>query len=405
MAKKKAKSPSKTPPWSKTGAAPIHAGAATQKPRGTSGTSSAVSNNTKTNEKEILTTKKDEKEILTTKEEKKEVLKALRDGFGEGLMLAAKDDPNVVALSADLTESNRMLEFKKAYPDRFVETGIAEQNLVGLSAGMAHAGKVAFCASFAVFCPGRSWDQIRVSLCYSQANVKIYGGHAGITVGEDGATHQALEDIAITRVLPNMTVIVPADAIEMRKATIAAAKMEGPVYLRGGREKLPMATAEDTPFAIGKANVLRKGKNVTIIACGIMVHEALLAADELARKKIDAQVIDLHTIKPIDENAILSAAHDTGAIVTAEEHQTTGGLGSAVAEVLAKNFPTPVEMVGVKDTFGESGTGQALLDKYGLRAANIVDAVKRALERKKQHNVKRETLKISAADIRKLKKR
>ena len=248
---------------------------------------------------------------------------------------------------------------------------------------MSHVGKVPFAASFAAFSPGRNWDQIRVSICYSGANVKLYGGHAGLTVGEDGATHQALEDIAILRVLPRMTVLVPADATEMKKATIAAARMQGPVYLRGGRAKLPQATSEDTPFVIGKAVELRKGKDVTIIACGIMVYESLLAAEQLASKKISACVLDMHTIKPLDEDAVLDAADRTGAIVTAEEHQVIGGLGAAVSEVLTSGLPVPLERVGVKNTFGESGTADALLGKYGLRAKDIVEAVLRVLERKK----------------------
>jgi transketolase len=311
----------------------------------------------------------------------KEITKALRDGFGEGILLAAKENDQVVALCADLTESNRLDEFKKTYPNRFVEVGIAEQNLIGVAAGMAHVGKIPFAASFAVFSPGRSWDQIRVSVCYSGANVKVVGGHAGITVGQDGATHQSLEDIAITRVLPRMTVIVPADALEMRKATLAAAKFKGPVYLRSGREKLPLVTSESSPFVIGKANTLKDGKDLTIIACGNLVREALLAAETLAARKIDAAIVNMHTIKPIDEAAIIAAAK-TGAIVTAEEHQITGGLGSAVAEVLAATTPAPLERVGVNNTFGESGTGAELMDKYGLRAKDIVAAALRVLARK-----------------------
>jgi transketolase len=312
----------------------------------------------------------------------KEVMKSLRDGFGEGIMIAAQENPNIVALSADLTESNRLDEFKKTFPQRFVEIGIAEQNLIGVAAGMAHAGKIPFAASFAVFSPGRSWDQIRVSVCYSGANVKVVGGHAGITVGQDGATHQALEDIAITRVLPRITVIIPADAIEMRKATIAVAKMKGPVYLRSGREKFPLVTSESSPFVIGKANTLKDGKDVTIIACGNMVREALLAAEELAKRKINAGVVNMHTIKPIDEKAIIEAAK-TGAVVTAEEHQITGGLGAAVAEVLTATTPVPLERVGVKDTFCESGIAAELMDKYGLRSKNIVAAALAVIARKK----------------------
>ena len=334
-------------------------------------------------------------------EKPKEIVKALRDGFGEGMLLVAKDNPDVVALCADLTESNRLDEFKKTYPTRFVEVGIAEQNLVGVAAGMAHVGKIPFAASFAVFSPGRSWDQVRVSVCYSNANVKIVGGHAGITVGQDGATHQALEDVALMRVLPRMTVLVPADATEMRKAVLAAAKVQGPVYLRSGREKFPQVTKEDAEFIIGKAAMLRNGADVTIIACGNLVREAMLAAEALAAEKITARVLNMHTIKPIDERAILDAAHDTGAVVTAEEHQIIGGLGSAVAEVIATHLPVPMERVGVKDTFGESGTGAELMDKYGLRSVNIVAAVKQVLARKEHHDIgKREVLKVPPAVVR-----
>ncbi len=329
--------------------------------------------------------------------------RALRDGFGDGMLILGEKDPRVVALCADLTESDRLVAFRGKWPERFVEMGVAEQNMIGVAAGMAHAGKVPFTASFAVFSPGRSWDQVRVSVCYSANNVKLYGGHAGLTVGEDGATHQALEDIAITRVLPRMIVLVPADAIEMRKATLAAARLKGPVYLRGGREKQAQVTTDETPFEIGHANLLRDGKDVTIIACGIMVREALLAAKELAGNGVEARVLDMHTIKPLDEDAILAAASETGAIVTAEEHQVIGGLGSAVAETLGAQYPVPMEFVGVKDTFGESGTASALLDKYGLLARDIVAATMRVLERKKRGG-KMAGFAPSGKDVRKLPK-
>ncbi len=317
-----------------------------------------------------------------------DVKKATRDGFGEGLLYLGKTNPHVWALCADLTDSDRMVKFRDEFPERFVECGIQEQNMMGVAAGLAVTGKVAFAGSFAVFAPGRNWDQLRVSVCYSKHNVKLYGGHAGITVGEDGATHQALEDIAITRVLPNMTVIVPCDSNEMARATIAAAHTPGPFYLRGGRAKFPQVTTVDAPFEIGKALPLRNGKHATIIACGIMVREALIAAEELKKSRIDVAVLNMHTIKPLDEHAVIHAAHETGAIVTAEEHQVTGGLGSAVAEAVAKHMPVPIEMVGVKDTFGESGTADALLDKYGLRAKDIVAAVKHVLVRKKKEKPK-----------------
>lgn len=313
--------------------------------------------------------------------------KALRDGFGEGMMVLGETNQKVVALCADLTGSDRLTKFQAQWPHRFVEVGVAEQNLAGIGAGMARVGKIPFTASFAVFHPGRSWDQIRVSGCYSKNNLKIYGGHAGITVGEDGATHQALEDVGIMRVLPNMTVICPADATQMKKATIAAATHPGPVYLRGGREKQPQTTLEDADFVIGKAEKLRHGKHVTIIAFGVMVREALLAAAALEKRKISALVLNMHTIKPLDVNAIIDAAHETGAIVTAEEHQVNCGLGSAVAEVLAEHIPTPQVRVGVKDTFGESGTAASLMDKYGLRAVDIVAAVEHVLERKRKNKL------------------
>ena len=327
--------------------------------------------------------------------------KALRDGFGEGLMELGKENENVVALCADLTDSDRMADFRDTWPDRFVECGIQEQNMMGVASGMALVGKIPFVGSFAVFSPGRNWDQLRVSVCYSERNVKIYGGHAGITVGEDGATHQALEDIAITRVLPNMTVIVPADSNQMRQATVAAGSVNGPVYLRGGRPKKTQVT-KNAPFVIGKALPMRSGRDVTIIACGIMVHEALLAAEELQKEKIDAEVICMHTIKPLDVHAIVDAAHLTGCIVTAEEHQVHGGLGSAVSEALAEHFPVPLEIVGVKDMFGESGTGEALQDKYGLRATDIKAAVYRVLDRKKHP---KQSFKPSTKDVRKATKK
>lgn len=306
---------------------------------------------------------------------------ALRDGFGRGMLVAAKNK-NVWALSADLTESNRLDAFRDKYPARFVEVGVAEQNLIGVSAGLARTGKIPFAASFAVFSPGRSWDQVRVSACYSNLPVKIYGGHAGLTVGEDGATHQALEDIAITRCLPNMTVIVPCDAEEMRRATIAAAKHDGPVYLRGGRPKYSVITNAKTPFEIGKANVLRKGKDVTIIACGLMVGRALQAAKELHMHRIDCEVINCHTIKPLDEKTIIESAAKTGAVVTVEEHQIIGGLGSAVAEVLGEQNPVPIVRVGVQDCFGESGGWEELLVKHGLTNGGVARAVRKALRRK-----------------------
>ena len=307
---------------------------------------------------------------------------ATRDGYGKGMLELGKANKDVVVLSADLTESTRANWFKEAFPDRFIECGVAEQNMMGVAAGLAYNGKIPFACSFSVFSPGRNWDQLRVSVCYSNANVKVGSTHAGLTVGEDGATHQALEDIAMTRCLPNLSVIVPCDAEEARKATIAAGKAQGPFYLRFGREPLPTMTTPRTPFTIGKALTFRQGKDVAIIACGIMVAEALKAAGMLEKEKIDAMIINCHTIKPIDTNTIVVAAKKTGAVVTAEEHQVSGGLGGAVAEVLAERCPVPLERVGVKDTFGESGKALELLEKYGCTAKEIVAAVKKVMKRK-----------------------
>lgn len=305
-----------------------------------------------------------------------------RDGYGHGLVKLGEQNPDIVALCCDLTDSTRVNWFKDEFPDRFIQVGVAEQNMMGIAAGLSMSGKIPFVSSYAVFNPGRNWDQLRVSVCYSNANVKIQGAHAGISVGPDGATHQALEDIAITRCLPNMTVIVPADALQGEKATVAAGNMSGPVYLRFGREKVPVITSEQTPFQIGKADVYRFGKDVTIIACGIMVYEAMLAAEELSHEGIDAMVINNHTIKPIDRETIIMSAKETGAVVTAEEHQITGGLGSAVSEVLSRHQPLPMRFVGVDDRFGESGQPDELLKKFGCTAESIVKAVKSVLQQK-----------------------
>lgn len=310
-------------------------------------------------------------------------LGSIREGFGKGLKEAGQANPQVVALCADLTESIRMNLFAETFPERFVQVGVAEQNLIGVAAGIAMAGKVAFAGSYAVFSPGRSWDQIRVSVCYSNLNVKIVGGHAGITVGQDGATHQALEDIAMMRVLPNMTVVVPADEEEARQATLALAKIATPAYLRLARDKSAnIFSAEDYHFALGKAVTLKQGADVSIFACGTMVAEALQASEKLGEEGIECEVINIHTIKPIDQDAILNSVKKTRAVVTAEEHQIAGGLASAIAEVLAQHQPTPMEFVGIKDTFGESGKPQELKEKYGMTATQIIRAVKDVLQRK-----------------------
>ena len=306
----------------------------------------------------------------------------IRNGYGEGLLVLGKDNPDVIVLCCDLTESTRSLDFAKAYPDRFVQVGVAEQNLAGLGAGMAHEGKIPFITSYATFSPGRNWDQIRVSICYSGNNVKIIGSHAGISVGPDGATHQAMEDIAITRVLPRMTVLVPCDATEARKVTIAAANMQGPVYIRLARDKTPQFTTENTPFEIGKAFVFREGKDCTIAAAGPQVYYALQAAAVLSKEGIDCEVINMVSVKPMDEAALINSVKKTRCVVSAEEHQVMGGLGSAVAEALARNFPAPQEFVGMPDHFGESGEPKELIEKWGMDSKAIALAVKKVISRK-----------------------
>lgn len=306
----------------------------------------------------------------------------IRQGFGEGMMILGKENPDVIALCCDLTDSVKLGEFAKAYPDRFVEVGVAEQNLAGLGAGMAHEGKIPFITSYATFSPGRNWDQVRVSICYSGNNVKIVGSHAGISVGPDGATHQAMEDIAITRVLPRMTVLVPCDSNEARKATIAVAKMNGPVYLRLAREKTALFTTDETPFEISKAQIFREGKDCTIAAAGPQVYYALQAADQLAKEGVECEVINLASVKPLDEQTLIASVKKTGCVVSAEEHQITGGVGSAVAECLARNFPVPQEFVGMPDHFGESGEQTELIAKWGMDSKAIFNAVKKVLTRK-----------------------
>lgn len=307
---------------------------------------------------------------------------ATRDGYGIGLLKAAEKNKNVVALCCDLTDSTKVDIFKKKYPARFIEVGVAEQNMAGLAAGLALSGKIPFISSYAAFSPGRNLDQIRVSICYNNLNVKIQGAHAGISVGPDGATHQALEDISLMRILPNMTVLVPADALQAEKATIASLHVKGPVYIRVGRNKTQLVTKKETPFKIGKADVYRKGSDVCIIACGSMVYQALVAAENLAKEKISAEIINCHTIKPLDAKTIISAVKKTRAVVTAEEHQIAGGLGGAIAELISLNCPAPLEMVGIKDTFGESGEPDELLKKYGCTNSEIQIAAKKAIKRK-----------------------
>lgn len=308
--------------------------------------------------------------------------KDTRSGFGEGLYELGKSNPEVVALCADLTGSLKMNAFADEFPKRFFQVGISEANMMGMAAGMTIGGKIPFTGTFANFSTGRVYDQIRQSIAYSQKNVKICASHAGLTLGEDGATHQILEDIGLMRMLPNMTVIVPCDFNQTKLATKEIAAFEGPVYLRFGRPKVPIFTPEDAPFEIGKADTILEGKDVSIIACGHLVYEAILAAQELAKEGIDAEVINMHTIKPLDETAILKSVAKTRCVVTAEEHMINGGLGDAVAQVLTRNNPTPQEYVGVNNTFGESGKPAELMKKYGIDAPAIQIACKKVIKRK-----------------------
>lgn len=309
-------------------------------------------------------------------------MKPTRDGFGEAVLELGEKRQDIVVLSADLTDSTRAGWFKKKFPERFFPMGVSEQDMISTAAGFALAGKRPFACTFGVFAAGRAWDQVRVSVAYMNLGVVIIGTHGGISVGPDGPTHQAIEEITLMRVLPNMTVLVPCDAIEAKKATIASAYHEGPVYIRLGRSGVPVITKPQDDFRIGKANVLRDGKDVSIIACGYEVYEALIACDMLNKEGIEARVINLHTVKPIDIDTIIKAARDTGAIVTAEEHTIMGGMGSAVSEVLASKHPVPIEFIGVKDRFGESGDPEELFKIFELTAADIVKAAKRAIKRK-----------------------
>lgn len=305
-----------------------------------------------------------------------------RSGFGAGLLELGRKNPSVVALCADLTGSLKMDAFEKEFPERFFQIGIAEANMLGIAAGMTIGGKIPFTGTFANFSTGRVYDQIRQSIAYSDKNVKICASHAGLTLGEDGATHQILEDIGMMRMLPNMTVINPCDYNQTKAATIAIAEHHGPVYLRFGRPKVPIFTEANQKFEIGKAVMINEGTDVTIFATGHLVWEAIKAAETLETKGINAEIINIHTIKPLDNTAILNSVRKTKCVVTAEEHQANGGLGSAIAELLGKNFPVPMEMVAVNDSFGESGTPEELMVKYGLNAANIVVAVENVLKRK-----------------------
>lgn len=308
--------------------------------------------------------------------------KDTRSGFGDALLELGNTNPDVVGLCADLTGSLTMHHFQKAHPDRFFQAGIAEANMMSVAAGLALGGKIPFTGTFANFSTGRVYDQIRQSIAYSGANVKICASHAGLTLGEDGATHQILEDIGLMKMLPGMTVINPCDYNQTKQATLAIADHQGPVYLRFGRPKWPVFISEDTPFVIGKALMLNEGTDVSIFATGHMVWKAIEAGQQLAEEGISAEIINIHTIKPLDEEAVIASAKKTGCVVTAEEHQMNGGLGDSIAQLLSRTMPTPLEMVAVNDSFGESGKPEELLVKYGLNDTDIVEAAQRAIGRK-----------------------
>lgn len=300
----------------------------------------------------------------------------MRDGYGKALLKLIGNGKPVVALDADVAKSTRTVWVRDQYPEHFLDMGIAEQDMVGTASGLALGGMIPFASTYGVFLAGRAWDQIRTTVCYNNLNVKLAGAHAGISVGPDGATHQALEDVALMRVLPNMTVVVPCDTVETEKATLALAEREGPCYIRFGREAVPVITDEDSPFEIGKANVLRDGKDAVLFANGAMVYEGLEAAKQLAGEGIDLMVVNLHTVKPLDQEAVLTAARKTGRVITAEEHQAAGGMGSAVAECLAQNYPVPMRILGMQDGFGESGAPDELMKRYGFSSDAIYQAVK-----------------------------
>jgi len=309
----------------------------------------------------------------------------IRDGYGEGVVLAGRENKNVVVLCADLAESTRNENFKKEFPDRFIEMGVAEQNMASIASGMSAMGKIPFIASYAMFSPGRNWEQVRTTICYNERHVIIAGHHAGVSVGPDGATHQAVEDIALMRVIPNMTVIVPSDAEEARKATLASVDTKGPVYIRLTREKTPTITTKESPFKIGEANVVyqsESGTDVLLIACGPLLANAIYATKELEADGIKVRVINNHTVKPLDEATILAGAKEAGCVVTVEEHNVQAGMGSAVAEVLAQSCPMPMEFVGVQNQFGQSGTSEELVEHYGMGVSHIIQAVKKAIKRK-----------------------
>jgi len=315
---------------------------------------------------------------------------ATREGYGKGLVQVGEKDERVVVLCADLTESTNSHWFAEKFPERFIELGVAEQNMALVASGMANYGKIPFMSSYATFSPGRNNEQIRTNICINNVPVKIAGSHAGISVGPDGATHQALEDIALMRVIPKMVVVVPCDAVEAQKATFAVAFNGQPTYIRLGRAKSPVFTTKDTPFEIGKAEILRdpstssgRSPDVAIVGCGMLLYNVLVAAEELSEESIECMVINSHTVKPLDEKTIIEVAQKTGAIVSVEEHQVNGGLGSVIAEVLSRNYSVPQEYIGVHDRFGESGTPDELIEAFGMGVGSIKEAVKKVIARKK----------------------
>ena len=311
----------------------------------------------------------------------------IRQGFGDGLVKAGEMDERVVALCADLTESTKMNMFRDRFPSRFIEIGVAEQNLAATASGMAAMGKIPFISSYSMFSPGRNWEQIRTTIAYNDRPVKIAGSHAGVSVGPDGGTHQAIEDIAILRTMPNMVVISPCDALEAKRATLASAKTKEPTYIRLAREKTPIMTTDETPFEIGKAQIIFMPEvglaQVGIIATGALLHKAIIAAKQLEGQGIKVKVMNLATIKPLDTEAVVALAKETNAIVTVEEHQVMGGMGSAIAECLAEHHPTPMEFIGVRNLFGQSGTPEELIEHYGMGTSHIIDAVQKVIKRKK----------------------
>ena len=310
--------------------------------------------------------------------------KALREGFGEGLLEAGEENENVVGICADLTGSTKMDKFAKAFPDRFVQAGIGEQSMASVAAGLAAMGKVPFFSSYAMFSPGRNWEQIRTTICYNNSNAKVIGSHAGVSVGPDGGTHQAIEDIALTRIIPRMNVIAPCDVIEAKKATLVAARTEGPFYVRYAKENTQIMTTDKTPFELGKANIMWESDDpqVALIGCGTAMYHTMEAAKSLEDEGIGSIVLNNASIKPMDIDAVLRVSKKAGAVVTSESHQILGGMGSAVAEVLIQNNPVPMELIGVHDDFGQSGTPEELLEHYGINTESIVKAAKKAISRK-----------------------